>query len=80
MKFYYQGKEMKIVLDKEGKIAIPKAIRVTLGINPGDSFSIEATEGGILLTPVQEEKKVDTESVIVFSGNKEGNTRCFTLK
>ena len=77
---YDQGKDMKIFLDKEGKIAIPKAIRMTLGINPGDSLSIEATEGGILLIPLHEEKKIDIESVFVLSGKKEGNTKYFTLK
>lgn len=71
---------MKISIDNEGKVAIPREIQVNLGIHPGDSFNIESTGDGILLTPVHEEKKIDIESVIVFSGKMEGNTRYFTLK
>ncbi|MBN2533829.1 MAG: AbrB/MazE/SpoVT family DNA-binding domain-containing protein [Spirochaetales bacterium] len=71
---------MKIQIDKEGKIAIPRVIRDNLDLHPGDSFFIEPTDEGILLTPLQEDKKVNSESVIVFSGLEEGTTRYFTLK
>ncbi|MBN2444598.1 MAG: AbrB/MazE/SpoVT family DNA-binding domain-containing protein [Spirochaetales bacterium] len=71
---------MKINIDKEGKIAIPKKIRKNLGIHPGDSFHIEVTEKSILITPFREERKVDTESVIVLSGTQEETARIFTLK
>ena len=71
---------MKINIDKEGKIAIPKAIRMTLGIHPGDSFHIEATQNCILITPFHEKRSVDVESVIVLSGKQEGETKVFTLK
>lgn len=71
---------MKIRIDQEGKIIIPRTIRHNLDIHPGDSFFIKATDEGILLTPLQEEKIIDSESVIVFSGIEEGTTRYFTLK
>ena len=71
---------MKINIDGERKIVIPGAICKNLGIRPGDSFHIQTSDKGILLTPLQHEKKYDSESVFVFSGKKEGTSRYFTLK
>lgn len=71
---------MKIRIDQEGRIIIPRGIRNSLDIHPGDSFDIKANDEGILLTPLQEEKRMNTESVIVFSGKGEGKSRFFTLK
>jgi AbrB family looped-hinge helix DNA binding protein len=70
---------MEIHMDNDGKITIPKGIRTSLGIHVGDSFQIETTTKGILLTPFHVKKRVDEESVIVLSGNQEGDTRLFTL-
>jgi AbrB family looped-hinge helix DNA binding protein len=72
---------MKIFIDKEGRITIPQVIQRNLGLTPGDSFSISATDGGILLMPLKKEKKQENkESVIVISGTSEDKSRYFTLK
>jgi AbrB family looped-hinge helix DNA binding protein len=70
---------MKIHMDDDGKITIPEGIRASLGLHAGDSFQLETTTQGILLTPFQDKKKVDEESVIVLSGQQEGDARFFTL-
>ena len=40
------------VMSSKGQIVIPKAIRQSLGLEPGQSFLLESTGEGILLKPV----------------------------
>lgn len=47
-------------LDHLGRVVIPIEIRKTLGIEPGDSLEILATDEGIILKPdVNRQKKLE---------------------
>ena len=72
---------MKIRLNKEGNIVIPKNVQKDLGIMPGDLISLETTDKGILLTPIQKERAYsNSESVFVLSNTSNNKTKYFTLK
>ena len=40
------------VMSSKGQVVIPKAIRQSLGLEPGQPFLLESTDEGILLKPV----------------------------
>ena len=45
---------MMVILDKFGRIVIPKAVRRRLGLEAGTELSLEADDGEIVLRPVVE--------------------------
>ena len=52
---------MKVTLDAAGRIVVPKALRQTLGLKPGQALDIQAGDGRleieIVATPMQLKKR-----------------------
>ena len=44
---------VKLTLDKAGRIVLPKPVRDELSLSPGDTLELESSEGGITLHPVR---------------------------
>jgi len=60
---------METILDKFGRIVIPKKIREDFNLKPGSPIRIEERKGEILLTPIEEEPTlVEKDGVLVFTG------------
>lgn len=58
------------ILDRFGRVLIPKSVRVDLGLEPGAVLRVEERDEGILLQPVQGEPHlVVKEGVLVFTGS-----------
>ena len=45
----------KLTLDKAGRVVIPKPLRDSLRMAPGDSFELKSTDDQIVLKPMREE-------------------------
>ncbi|HOT29755.1 MAG TPA: AbrB/MazE/SpoVT family DNA-binding domain-containing protein [Candidatus Ozemobacteraceae bacterium] len=61
---------MEAILDKFGRIVIPKEIRDALGLRPGSSFLIEEKNQGILLKPVEGTPHIKNEhGWLIFTGD-----------
>lgn len=61
---------MEAILDKFGRIVIPKEIRDALGLRPGSSFQIEEKNQGILLKPVEGTPHIKNENGwLIFTGD-----------
>lgn len=43
------GKDRTV--DEKGRVTIPKAMRESLGLEPGDSVHLEVEEGGVFIRP-----------------------------
>ncbi len=43
---------MRVIIDRAGRILIPKPLRDALGLRPGQQVEIAAREGGIEIQPV----------------------------
>jgi len=57
------------MLDRFGRIAIPKRIRDNLHLGPGSPIRIEEVDDGIVIKPIYGEPNlVDKDGVLVFSG------------
>ena len=60
---------METLLDKFGRIVIPKKIREDFNLKAGTPIRIEESEKAIILTPVHGEPSLHLkEGVLVFSG------------
>lgn len=68
--------EHRARLDKFGRVLIPKGIREDLGIEPGDSLTIEERENEIALRPASEHPKLAIKGkVLVARVEPTGNLR-----
>ena len=60
---------MEAILDKSGRIVIPKKIREDFNLRPGSPIRIEEGKEEILLTPIEEKPVlVEKDGVLVFTG------------
>jgi len=60
---------METAVDRFGRIILPKSLRDTLGLEPGDQLRIEQIPGGLQLKPLNHEAPASMkEGVLVFSG------------
>ena len=60
---------MEAVIDKFGRILLPKKIRKTMGIKPGAVLTIQEDPQGIHLKVVEEKAPLfEKKGVLVFSG------------
>ncbi len=60
---------METAVDRFGRIILPKSLRDTLGLEPGDHLGIEQIPGGIQLRLLNHEVPTSMkEGVLVFSG------------
>jgi len=48
----------KLTLDKAGRVVIPKPLRDSLRMAPGDSFELKSTDDQIVLKPMREEGRM----------------------
>ena len=65
---------MEAVLDKFGRIVIPKEIRDALGLRPGSTFFIEENNQEILLKPIEETPHLkNVGGWLVFAGEIQGD-------
>jgi len=64
---------MEAILDKFGRIVIPKQVRDDLGLSPGSILKIEERDEEIVLKPVAETSTlVLKDGILVFTGEVEG--------
>lgn len=64
---------MNVVLDKFGRVLIPKRVRDQLGLKPGTELRLETGERAISLIPAEDERLLDDEGgVLVFTGKLTG--------
>jgi AbrB family looped-hinge helix DNA binding protein len=65
---------MEAILDKFGRIVIPKKIRDDFSLMPGTSIWIEEGKNEILLKPIEDEPSlIEKDGVLVFTGKLMGN-------
>ena len=65
---------MEAILDKFGRIVIPKKIRDDFSLRPGTSIRIEEGKNEILLKPIEGESGLtEKDGVLVFTGKSIGN-------
>ncbi len=62
----------KIAVDKAGRLVLPKPLRESLHIAPGDTLEIERDGDRIILSPVRERPGLQKElgTWVFYSGNK----------
>lgn len=61
---------METMLDRFGRIVIPKKIRDDFNLKPGSQIHIEERDEAIVLKPIHGEPNlISKEGVLVFSGN-----------
>lgn len=66
---------MDLILDKFGRILIPKAVRRRLGLAPGTKLRLEVGEGGIVLQPLADEPPlVEREGILISTASLEDGT------
>jgi|tagenome__1003787_1003787.scaffolds.fasta_scaffold18634637_2 AbrB family looped-hinge helix DNA binding protein len=65
---------MEAILDKFGRIVIPKQVRDDLGLSPGSVLKLEERDEEIVLKPVAEKSPlVLKDGILVFTGEVEGD-------
>lgn len=61
----------KVVLDKAGRVVIPKILRDALRLEPGDTLALESDGDRVVLSPVRSASALRKEHGIwVFRGGK----------
>ncbi len=69
---------METMIDKFGRIVIPKKIRDSLGLKPGSSFYIEENNREIRLKPVEGTPQLKNKNGwLVFTGEIQGEVNEF---
>ena len=67
---------MEIILDKSGRVVIPKEIRDDLGLKPGEVLHVEIFEDEVILKPLRGETPLYVkDGVLIFSGTATGNIK-----
>ncbi len=65
---------MEAILDRSGRIVIPKSVRKRLGLEPGDALTMEEDGGKLTLTPAREGEATALEgTVLVHQGRVTGD-------
>lgn len=65
---------MKTLLDRFGRVVIPKEIRDSLGLKPGEVLEVEQTDDEVVLKPLREEHPIKVkDGVLVYEGTATGN-------
>ncbi len=60
---------MQVIIDKFGRMVLPKTIRDDLGLEPGSALEVEERQEEIVLKPVRPEQAIrEKEGLLVFSG------------
>jgi AbrB family looped-hinge helix DNA binding protein len=67
---------MQLVLDRFGRMVLPKAIRDDLGLQPGDVLDIVESGERVVLQPVREPNSLRVkDGVLVYSAKADGPLR-----
>lgn len=67
---------MKTILDRFGRVVVPKDIRDRLGLKPGAELEIDEKGNEVVLKPVEHEPSLMVkEGVLVYSGAPTGDIR-----
>ena len=65
---------METMLDKFGRIVLPKQVRDDLGLKVGEILRVEEREDEIVLKPIQKESHLNIkDGVLVFSASATGD-------
>lgn len=65
---------MQMVIDRFGRMVLPKAVRDAFGLHPGDVLEAEKTPETIVLRPTGRSDALRVRGrVLVFGGNSDGN-------
>ena len=65
---------METTLDKFGRVVIPKEIRGTLGLKPGEVFEIGGSDNKVIMKPLRNELPLKIkEGVLIFTGTVTGD-------
>ncbi|MBI4686971.1 MAG: AbrB/MazE/SpoVT family DNA-binding domain-containing protein [Nitrospirae bacterium] len=65
---------METTLDKSGRIVIPKEVRDSLGLKPGEALEVEEFDNRVMLKPVRETSPLHVkEGLLIFSGIATGD-------
>lgn len=65
---------METTLDRFGRVVIPKEIRDTLGLKPGELLKVEQSDDEVVLKPLREEPPIKVkEGVLVYTGTAASN-------
>ena len=65
----------KIVLDKAGRLVLPKAMREAMRVGPGDTLRIENEDDRLILSPVRDPAGLQKEQgVWVYHSGTPANT------
>ena len=65
---------MQLVVDKFGRVVLPKALRHDLGLGPGERVDVEEQPECIILRPARKRSVVThKDGLLVFSGSAEGD-------
>lgn len=46
-------------IDQAGRVVVPKPYRERLGLHPGQRLNIEERDGGVLITPIFAEPRIE---------------------
>lgn len=66
--------EATVTIDRFGRVLIPKPMRDSLGLAPGESILLRSTGAALELEPVREEPLlVVREGVLVYGGRATGD-------
>lgn len=65
---------MEVVIDKFGRIIIPKQIREHLGLSAGSKLKIEEQDHELHLAPLEDQSYLTYENdILVYTGRVRGN-------
>lgn len=65
---------METILDKFGRVVIPKEIRDDLGLKPGEVIQIKESGNEVVLKPLREKSPLRVkDGVLVFTGSGGGD-------
>lgn len=65
---------MQLIVDKFGRVVLPKALRDEHGLGPGERVDVEERPEGIVLRPARQRNVVtQKDGLLVFSGQPEGD-------
>ncbi len=65
---------METTLDRFGRVVIPKEIRDTLGLKPGELLKVEQSDDKVVLKPLREEPPIKMkDGVLVYAGTATSN-------
>lgn len=65
---------METVLDRFGRVVLPKRVREALGLAPGTALRVEEAAGALHLRPLAEEPPLaEKDGVLVFVGKPTGD-------